>query len=136
VYLLLFIDMSKKYYQEHKHEQKYMENRRKRQQKWSDRHPFRVLAKRIRLRSKEGSIITASDLWKLAKKQKMRCALTGRKLTKDNISLDHIKHKSKGGADDISNIRFTTYEANCARQCLTDRELVELCKDILSHIQV
>jgi 5-methylcytosine-specific restriction endonuclease McrA len=77
--------------------------------------------------------ISAFDLWKIAKKQKLKCALTGEKLTSENISIDHIVSKSKGGMNIPSNVRLVLKPINIARQTMTDNEFIELCKKVVNH---
>lgn len=101
------------------------------------RHPLRRLVKglenqRRKLRKVKVDI-TPWDLWKMAKKQRMLCALSGRKLTSDNISLDHILPLSKGGTNNISNLRLVKKEVNFARQTLSDTDFFNLCREILQH---
>lgn len=76
--------------------------------------------------------ITAGDLFRIAKKQRMRCALTGQKLTADNISLDHIIPRSKGGLNIPTNIRFVLKPINIARQTMTDSEFLNLCRGVVN----
>lgn len=71
------------------------------------------------------------DLWKLAKKQRCKCALTGVMLTKDNISLDHIQAVSLGGNNNIENLRLVTKQVNIAKQSMTDQEFIQLCKSVI-----
>lgn len=97
-------------------------------------HPFIRLAKAIKKRDKN-SKITAKDLWLLAKKQKCKCALTGVKLTNDDISPDHIVPISKGGSSDISNIQLVIKSANLAKHTLSENEFIQLCIDILIYKQ-
>jgi hypothetical protein len=77
--------------------------------------------------------IAAIELWGLAKKQKLKCALSGRQLTNLNISPDHIIPISKGGIHSISNIRLVDRDINIARQSLSDEEFIQLCKDVINH---
>ncbi|HJO94066.1 MAG TPA: HNH endonuclease signature motif containing protein [Victivallales bacterium] len=49
---------------------------------------------------------TNKELANLFKKQKGYCAISGIKLTRDNISCDHKKPRSKGGSLKIDNLRF------------------------------
>ena len=77
--------------------------------------------------------ITALDLWKIAKKQKLRCALTNHKLSEYNMSIDHIIPKSKGGLNIPSNIRLVLIPINIAKQTMTDDEFVELCSSVVNH---
>jgi 5-methylcytosine-specific restriction endonuclease McrA len=72
------------------------------------------------------------DLWKIAKRQKMKCPISGRMLTTENVSIDHILPLIRGGKNELSNLQLTTKEANQAKHTLTQEELIQLCKDILS----
>lgn len=78
--------------------------------------------------------LTAFDLFCIAKKQRLLCALTGEKLTNETISVDHIIPKSKGGSNKPSNIRLVHKDVNLARRALTDEEFLTLCKKVVSHL--
>jgi len=94
-------------------------NRRLRQ-----KHFFRWRAKNC------GSAeITADDLASLWRKQRGRCALSGRKLSRD-AHLDHIIPRSKGGQSEISNLRWLDPWVNVARRNLSDEEFVGLCRQV------
>jgi 5-methylcytosine-specific restriction endonuclease McrA len=94
---------------------------------------FKRLAKRAN--NSSDLKIKPFDLWKIAKKQKLKCALTGDKLTKNNVSLDHIKPKSKGGKNTIENIRLTTKDANWLKNTHSDEELLELCCKVINTLK-
>ena len=64
----------------------------------------------------------------------MLCALTGRKLTNENISLDHITPVSLGGKTEISNLQFVTLGANRAKGIMSNTELLSLCQDIVKTL--
>jgi 5-methylcytosine-specific restriction endonuclease McrA len=49
---------------------------------------------------------TTANLAYLWKRQRGRCALTGRRLNRENSHLDHITARARGGADNISNLRY------------------------------
>lgn len=74
------------------------------------------------------------DLWKIAHSQRLICALTGVKLTRDNISIDHIVPRSKGGKNVPSNVRLTTRDVNWFRRTMTDEELLEMCRRVVEHM--
>lgn len=76
------------------------------------------------------------DLWKLAKKQKCKCSLTGQSLTKDNVSLDHIQAVSLGGNNNIENLRLVVKRVNIAKQNMTDQEFIQLCKSVIDYSNV
>lgn len=75
--------------------------------------------------------LTAIDLFHIAHKQKLICALTGEKLTNENISVDHIVPKSKGGSNKPENIRLVHKDANLARRALSDAEFLNLCRKVV-----
>lgn len=79
--------------------------------------------------------LTAKDAASLWKKQKGICALTGRKLTKDNAELDHIIPKSKGGLHDITNLRWLVHEVNRVKRNLFDLDFIKLCNDVVYFSQ-
>ncbi|MHA4750810.1 HNH endonuclease, partial [Enterococcus faecium] len=64
-----------------------------------------------------------------------KCGLTGENISLDTeIELDHIIPTTRGGTNDISNLRWVTKDANRLKQNKTDSELKELCKKILQTI--
>lgn len=75
-----------------------------------------------------------TDLARLWKQQRGRCALTGRRLNRENAHLDHIIAKARGGSDEVSNLRWLCTEANLARRELSDAEFVTLCSDVMHWI--
>lgn len=94
---------------------------------------FMTMVERMRWDLKTPVFITAFDLWKLAKKQKLICALTGRKLTRETISVDHITPYSRGGSNGVDNLRMVHIDANMAKQNLADPEFLQLCREVVSH---
>ena len=95
-------------------------------------HPCIRITKLIRRKDKT-SKVCAKDIWRLAKKQKMICPLTGRRLSNENISVDHIEHLTNGGSSHIENIRLTVKEANIARHTQSDEVFIKLCQDVVNH---
>ncbi len=102
----------------------------KKKNRLTKRNVFKLASRRY---AREGIILTPQQLWSLAKKQKCRCALSGRRLQRKKISIDHIIHRSKGGSHDLSNIRLVETDVNKARSTLSDSEFFQLCKDVLHH---
>lgn len=76
--------------------------------------------------------LTAMNLFHIAHKQKLLCALTGVKLTNKNISVDHIIAKSKGGNNRPENIRLVHKDVNLAKRALSDPEFLDLCKNVIA----
>lgn len=74
-------------------------------------------------------------LW-LFNSQNGICALTGAKMILGvSVSLDHIVPVSRGGTNDLSNLRWTTWAANKAKNNMLDKEFVELCVRVVMHAQ-
>lgn len=77
---------------------------------------------------------TTADLARLWKEQRGRCALTGRRLTRNNAHLDHAIAKARGGSDAAGNLRWVCTEANLAKRELSDAEFAALCSDVMRWI--
>ena len=100
-------------------------------EKWKRIHSFHKLV--LRANKYHEDKIKPFDLWKIAKKQKLQCALTGDILDRKNISLDHIVPLSKGGKNIVSNVRLVTKDANFMKNSHSDEELLELCKKVVNN---
>lgn len=87
-------------------------------------------------RNKGMGKITSSDLFKIAHKQRLICSLTGERLTRQNVSVDHILPSSKGGLNVPQNIRLTTRNINWCRGTMTDDELLALCQSVVNHMKM
>lgn len=74
----------------------------------------------------------AADLARAWKRQRGRCALTGRRLDR-SAQIDHIVPKCRGGSDAPANLRWTCEAVNLAKRHMTDYELIALCREILSR---
>lgn len=87
--------------------------------------------KAMKLRGEDRA--TTWELAALWKKQRGRCALTGRRLDR-SAQLDHKTPKARGGGDDIRNLQWLSEETNLAKRALTDAEFVALCADVMRWI--
>ena len=106
-------------------------------------HPFRVVsyyangnAKKVMGRNGYSNLysrLTPSDIFSLAKKQKCRCVLTGKKLEARTISVDHIVPLSKGGRNDRHNSRLVHIDVNRIKLDYTDIEFFNLCKSVVQY---
>ncbi len=72
-----------------------------------------------------------ASLWKA---QRGLCAITGRRLTRENAELDHIVAKVRGGSDHAANLRWTIREVNRAKRDLSDAEFLAICSDAMRWI--
>lgn len=110
-------------------------NKCKSQHARNKKRTFKFLAKTIR-KGDKSSIVTKFDLFKIARKQKLLCALTGRKLTIENISPDHITPKAKGGQSVPANIQLVTIESNRAKHAMNQNEFIQLCSEVVKNSQL
>jgi 5-methylcytosine-specific restriction endonuclease McrA len=106
------------------------------QRKGYDRYfrysPFKRMAGQSNTRCKKDKI-NALDLWRLARKQKLMCAITGEKLNAENISLDHIISISKGGTNHITNLQLVTRYSNTIKNSMDMNEFYLFCKNIVDR---
>lgn len=76
---------------------------------------------------------TFKELAAIWKRQRGRCALTGRRLDR-TADLDHILPKTRGGTDRADNLRWLAREVNMVKRNLTDAEFILLCADVMQVI--
>lgn len=77
--------------------------------------------------------VTARQLQQLLEKQEYRCAISGRQLSPETASLDHIVPLSRGGAHDVSNLWIVDHQVNLAKATLTHDEFLALCREVVRH---
>jgi 5-methylcytosine-specific restriction endonuclease McrA len=79
------------------------------------------------------SVKFAQQLAFLWKRQRGFCVLTGRRLNRYNAEIDHIVPRSKGGTEDIQNLRFLHRDVNQAKRALSDKDFLLLCQEVVSN---
>jgi len=77
--------------------------------------------------------ITAKMILEVIERQGRRCALSGRELTPETASLDHIMPLSRGGAHDLGNLWVVDHKVNTAKGTLTVEEFIALCCEVADH---
>ena len=77
--------------------------------------------------------ITTGNVLRLLECQQYRCALTGRALTPDTASLDHIVPVRSGGEHVVENTQVLHREVNRAKSTMTNEECVQLCREVVRH---
>lgn len=90
-------------------------------------------ANRIAREKSTGEQITKQDIWKIAKRQKLKCAISGIKLNNDNISLDHIRPFAKGGKNIPENIQLVHNTINLMKGTFLLEDFFETIKIIYLH---
>jgi 5-methylcytosine-specific restriction endonuclease McrA len=78
------------------------------------------------------SKVTSRKLLQLLRDQDFKCVLTGRTLTPDNCSLDHIVPIANGGEHVMGNVQLVCMEVNRAKSMMGNDEFVQLCHDVAS----
>ncbi len=76
--------------------------------------------------------VTAKKIMDLIERQKFRCALSGRELTPETASLDHVTPLSRGGSHELSNLCVVDYQINTAKGTMTVEEFLAMCRDVAS----
>jgi len=76
---------------------------------------------------------TASEIEELVKRQRYRCALSGRQLDPQIASLDHILPVSRGGDNEVRNLQVLHKDVNMAKGSMTTTEFISLCREVASH---
>jgi len=77
--------------------------------------------------------ITVASVLQLVEAQGYRCAMTGRSLSPETASLDHIVPVRLGGGHVVENVQVLHKDVNRAKSTLTNDEFIRLCRDVVSH---
>ena len=77
--------------------------------------------------------VTATQVLELIKKQNFLCAISGRTLTPETASLDHIIPLGRGGPHSIENVWAVDHHVNVAKGTMTFDEFVAMCREIVAY---
>lgn len=80
-----------------------------------------------------GSVSTENVL-RLLEYQEYRCALTGRGLTPETASLDHVLPIRCNGEHVIENTQVLHRDVNRAKGSLTNEEFIRMCCEVVDHM--
>jgi 5-methylcytosine-specific restriction endonuclease McrA len=69
----------------------------------------------------------------MIERQNFRCAVSGRVLTPETASLDHIVPLARGGEHGTSNIWVVDQQINSAKGTMTIQEFKAMCHDVVNH---
>lgn len=77
--------------------------------------------------------VTTANVLRLLAWQKYRCALTGRTLTPETASLDHIVPVRSGGEHRIENTQVLHKDVNKAKTTMTSAKFIQLCVEVVRY---
>ena len=77
--------------------------------------------------------VTAANILRLLECQNYRCALTGRRLTPEVASLDHVVPVRDGGEHRIENSQVLHKDVNRAKSTMTSEQFIQLCREVVRH---
>jgi 5-methylcytosine-specific restriction endonuclease McrA len=77
--------------------------------------------------------ITVANVLRLLESQGYRCSLTGRQLTPETASLDHVIPVRCGGQHVVENAQLLHRDVNRAKTTMTTYEFVQLCREVVEH---
>jgi len=130
--------LSKEWYAEKSLEDKKKRNKYKAEviKKYRKKHSFLTLIKNLKKNLKQKGYnheinFNPFDLWIKAKRQKCLCAISGIRLTPDNISIDHIIPLSKGGTSELSNLQLVDKQVNNMKLNYDLENFLKILKKIL-----
>ena len=83
--------------------------------------------------SKPTGKISVKNVMQLLECQDYRCALTGRRLTPEEASLDHIIPVRDGGPHLIENTQVLHRDVNRAKSILSNEDFIAMCREVVAH---
>ena len=112
------------------------EKRNKRQNQWKRKHCIKRMVWNANIAAKQYDqthSLTFQQVWGVAKKQRLICVKTGRKLTPDNISLDHIVPLARGGLNVIENVQLIVCAVNVMKRAMLEDEFMSIIRELYDY---
>lgn len=78
-------------------------------------------------------VFRAAHFYALLEQQEYRCALTGRELTPENTSAEHIIPLRKGGRHELANIFLVDDAVAKLKRYYSDEEVIQLAHELVAH---
>jgi len=79
--------------------------------------------------------MSAGFVMDLLRRQMYRCSLSGRVLTPETMTLDHIIPLAKGGKYCCSNVQLVHSDVNTAKGTMSNEDFKQMCMDVVMHLQ-
>ena len=83
------------------------------------------------MKDRQEKNIKPKEISALIEQQEYRCALSGRTLTPETASIDHIVPLSRGGEHAIHNLWAVHHQINAAKGTLTADDFLAMCRDVI-----
>ena len=78
-------------------------------------------------------VVASSALEEMYQEQEGRCNLSGVVLTQENMVLDHIVPRSKGGMHSLDNVQWLAEQVNSAKGTMDEETFIRMCCRVAVH---
>jgi len=85
--------------------------------------------------SRPSGPINVANVLQLLEWQDYRCALTGRRLTPETASLEHVVPVRDGGEHVMQNVQVLHKDINRAKATLAHRQFIDLCREVVEYAE-
>jgi 5-methylcytosine-specific restriction endonuclease McrA len=75
--------------------------------------------------------VRSSDIMAILERQGFRCALSGRQLTPESATIDHIVPLARDGEHCLANLWVVQAAINKAKNTMTCDEFLAMCRDVV-----
>lgn len=78
--------------------------------------------------------VSAKAILDLLKRQRFRCALSGRKLSSETAEVDYVVPICRGGKEELGNLIIVDRQVSMARGVMNADEFITLCQEVVNHV--